>query len=249
MSGLPGGSRRQLRRNNPRPFQDAGLDMDSSSPATSPSQPLRQTPHVRLNSGTSNILNSMPDGSQFRSTRSLTKGKARLPMTSKRSREGMYRNAMIAGSSSEQLLPPPNPLPRHARDADSRQMSPLSPASSRRSTLDSAGEPSSDNPNDHWRSPFRDPSPSVGESDDDNFNTMTVSERYNILPTSGLLLYPEDVEKDDWLHNPNDDDGVGCDACSLRGLINVGGLALITIGIMVLFIGYPILFVVHALSP
>lgn len=76
-------------------------------------------------------------------------------------------------------------------------------------------------------------------------NTQTVSEKFNILPGAGLLLFPEDVEKDDYLHNPdpNDkDDRLRCsDLLHRRGAVNLGGLALITIGILILFIGYPIL--------
>jgi hypothetical protein len=72
-----------------------------------------------------------------------------------------------------------------------------------------------------------------------------VSEKFNILPSSGLLLFPEDVEKDDYLHNPdpNDKDGkMNCaDLFNKRSLMNVGGLAFITIGILMLFIGYPLL--------
>ena len=85
-------------------------------------------------------------------------------------------------------------------------------------------------------------------------NTQTVSEKYNILPSSGLLLFPEDVEKDDWLHNPDPnekDSRMTCaDLFSKRGMVNVGGLALITIGVLILFIGYPILtFVQKAVNP
>jgi beta-glucan synthesis-associated protein KRE6 len=71
-----------------------------------------------------------------------------------------------------------------------------------------------------------------------------VSEKYNILPSAGLLLFPEDVEKDDYLHtpDPNDRDRMTCaDLFSKRGIVNVGGLALITLGVLTLFIGYPIL--------
>lgn len=95
-------------------------------------------------------------------------------------------------------------------------------------------------------SPFDDSrAPSRAGSDEEGVNTQTVSEKYNILPSAGLLLFPEDVEKDDWLHNPdpNDRDGkLSCaDLFSKRGLVNIGGLALITLGIMVLFIVYPVL--------
>ena len=92
--------------------------------------------------------------------------------------------------------------------------------------------------------PFDDSrAPSRAGSDDDNVNTQTVSEKYNILPSAGLLLFPEDVEKDDWLHNPdpNEKERRECDIFTKRGIVNIGGLGLITIGVLVLFIGYPIL--------
>ena len=58
------------------------------------------------------------------------------------------------------------------------------------------------------------------------------------------MLFPEDVEKDDYLHNPDPngkDDERQCDIFTRRGFVNIGGLALITLGILVLFIGYPVL--------
>lgn len=97
-----------------------------------------------------------------------------------------------------------------------------------------------------FASPFDDSrAPSRAGSDDDNVNTQTVSEKYNIMPSAGLLLFPEDVEKDDWLHNPdpNDRDRERCDIWNKRGMVNIGGLVLITLGVLVLFIGYPVLYV------
>jgi len=75
-------------------------------------------------------------------------------------------------------------------------------------------------------------------------NTQTVSEKYSIIPSAGLLLYPEDVEKDDYLHNPSPDDKdePRCDVFSKRGMMNIGGLAIITLGVLTLFIGYPVLY-------
>lgn len=94
-------------------------------------------------------------------------------------------------------------------------------------------------PFDDSRAPSR-----AGSDDDGHVNTQTVSEKYNILPSAGLLLFPEDVEKDDYLHNPDPNDKEGrikwADLCSARGLTNVGGLSLLFAGLMVLFIGYPI---------
>tara|TARA_R110002060_G_scaffold20849_3_gene28410 strand:+ start:742 stop:978 length:237 start_codon:yes stop_codon:yes gene_type:complete len=71
-----------------------------------------------------------------------------------------------------------------------------------------------------------------------------VSEKYNIMPSAGLLLFPEDVEKDDWLHNPGPDDNKRdkCDIWTKRGITNVGGLLIVTVGLLVLFIGYPVLY-------
>lgn len=64
------------------------------------------------------------------------------------------------------------------------------------------------------------------------------------MPTEGLLLFPEDVENDDELHNPDPKDkDRDCQICNARGLVNVGGLALITIGIVALFIVYPVAYV------
>jgi hypothetical protein len=72
-----------------------------------------------------------------------------------------------------------------------------------------------------------------------------VSEKFNILPSAGLLLFPEDVEKDDYLHNPdpNEKDQRDCDIFTRRGIVNLGGLAILALGLIMLFIGYPILYV------
>ena len=93
-------------------------------------------------------------------------------------------------------------------------------------------------------------SPSRVDSDDDeNVNTETVSEKYNIMPTDGLLLFPEDVEKDDELHNPDPSDtDRDCQICNARGLLNIGGLAMITVGIVALFIVYPVVYVALTVS-
>lgn len=91
--------------------------------------------------------------------------------------------------------------------------------------------------------PFNDSrGPSRSGSDEYDVNTQTVSEKFNITPSDGLLLFPEDVEKDDYLHNPDPmDKDSDCDLCNRRGLLNVGGLAFLTLGILCLFIGYPVM--------
>jgi hypothetical protein len=87
-------------------------------------------------------------------------------------------------------------------------------------------------------------SPSQGEDDESDVNTQTVTEKFNIMPSEGLLLFPEDVEKDDYLHNPDPNDKErDCDIWNRRGVVNVGGLVLFTLGLLMLFIGYPVLYV------
>ncbi|THC89742.1 hypothetical protein EYZ11_010807 [Aspergillus tanneri] len=84
--------------------------------------------------------------------------------------------------------------------------------------------------------------PSQTGSEDNDVNTQTVSEKFNIMPMEGLLLFPEDVEKDDYLHNPDASDGEkDCDIWNRRGMINVGGLILLTLGFLMLFVGYPVI--------
>ena len=151
-------------------------------------------------------------------------------------------------AESAELLLPPNKRSRthRVRDEDSPLPSPQhSGFSSRRSSWSSdAGSRESRTGISPFASPFDDSrAPSRAGSDDDNVNTQTVSEKYNILPSAGLLLFPEDVEKDDWLHNPdpNDKDQRECDIFTRRGLVNVGGLGLISLGLLVLFIGYPVM--------
>ena len=98
------------------------------------------------------------------------------------------------------------------------------------------------NPFDDSRAPSR-----AGSDEENVVNTQTVGEKYNIMPSAGLLLFPEDVEKDDYLHNPdpNEKEHRECDIFTKRGAVNIGGLAFIVIGLLVLFIGYPILYVVE----
>ncbi|KAK4981252.1 hypothetical protein LTR28_000008, partial [Elasticomyces elasticus] len=114
---------------------------------------------------------------------------------------------------------------------------------------------SRDSRTDPFASPFDGSrAPSRAGSDDDGINTQTVSEKYNILPSAGLLLFPEDVEKDDWLHNPDPNEKEGrmkcADLFSRRGLTNVGGLALITLGVFILFVVYPALtYIRKAMNP
>lgn len=226
-----------------------------------PPPPRHAPPHIRLNSGSGGDLlemsqntqhsESRPNTSRQPSSRSLTSQQQSQsrPGTAPGRPPGasaIYQNQTPA-DSHELLLPPRKSKPtRRFRDEDSPMRSPVASGfNSRRTSWSSGSDASRDSRIGAYANPFEDSrAPSRAGSDDEGVNTQTVSEKYNILPSAGLLLFPEDVEKDDWLHtpDPNDRDKMNCtDLFSKRGLVNVGGLALITVGILILFIGYPIL--------
>ena len=207
--------------------------------------PTKAPPKVRLNSGQENIIspsaaNNSPTGPSRQDSRSLIPQRlpSGPPIRNQPSLRGIYSN--IPPESAERLLPPSRSRIHRFRDQDTPNGSP-DPSSRRTSWSSEAGSRDSriysPNPFDDSRAPSR------AGSDDDNVNTQTVSEKYNILPSAGLLLFPEDVEKDDWLHNPdpNEKEKRECDIFTKRGIVNIGGLAFITFGVLILFIGYPIL--------
>lgn len=213
--------------------------MSSHSNSTS-SSPPRVPPHIRLNSAQEDLLTN-DNGMQSRSLINQKSGHS--PLQGQLSHSHLYSSNQVQ-ESSERLLPPGGTKSSRRRGDESPVKSPVhSNYSSRRSSWDS--ERSRDSRG--YDNPFRDSTSRPGsraDSDDDNVNTQTVSEKYNILPSAGLLLFPEDVEKDDYLHNPDPngkDDDRECDIFTRRGFVNIGGLAFITLGILVLFIGYPVL--------
>ena len=207
----------------------------SSNSNSSTSSPPRVPPHIRLNSGQSDLLAKETSGQ----TRSLIPQNSNNPY-----RRGPLGQSQLYSSepnqeSSEHLLPPTRTRSNKLREEESPGKSLIS---SRRSSWESDRSKDSRG----YENPFRDVSDSRpasrAGSDEENLNTQTVSEKYNILPSAGLLLFREDVEKDDYLHEPDPKgEPRECDIFTRRGLVNVGGLALITLGILVLFIGYPVL--------
>lgn len=73
-----------------------------------------------------------------------------------------------------------------------------------------------------------------------SLNTQTVTEKFDIGPTTNLLWDPSYVEEDDDLHDPNiDNPKRDTNIWTKRGLINLGGLAVLTVGLLFLFAGLP----------
>lgn len=225
---------------------------------SSPPGFYQQNPHIRLNSESGDLLgmnnnnnnsSSPPDQEVLRqpSARSLMPRPTSL-------RQQASQNSLYTGQtpaeSAELLLPPRRSRTRRFRDDDedpTRSPS-ASGYNSRRTSWSSESAGSRDSRLGPFASPFDDSrTPSHAGSDDDGVNTQTVSEKYNILPSAGLLLFPEDIEKDDYLHNPDPNEKDGRITCSElfspRGIMNLGGLILITLGLAFLFIGYPIVYV------
>jgi len=211
--------------------------------------PRHAPPHIRINSGNDDHLLDLQDESQLRpqatrqpSSRSLTSSNGAAAPA------GLYAAQSLAmQESAEHLLPPTRTRTRRLRDDDSVRDPSQSGFNSRRTSWssESAGSRASRYGDGPFASPFDDSrAPSRAGSDDD-VNTQTVSEKYNILPSAGLLLFPEDVEKDDYLHNPDPNDNKDkmkfSELFTKRGFLNIGGLALITLGLLTLFIGYPIM--------
>lgn len=205
-----------------------------SSGSSSTQSPPRVPPHIRLNSGQNDPFNQELNDS----SRTLIPTNSR-PGTSKSQLQNVYSQTQHQ-DSAERLLPPTRSGADHT-NSPARSPMRSSYNSSRRSSFES--ERSRDSKG--YDNPFRDHSgsrPGSRGSDDQDLNTQTVSEKFNIMPSAGLLLFPEDVEKDDYLHNPDPGgEPRDCDIFTRRGFVNVGGLALITIGILTLFIGYPVL--------
>ncbi|KAH9875112.1 hypothetical protein J1614_004601 [Plenodomus biglobosus] len=206
-------------------------------------------PHIRLNSGTleattdDNASSAVrPGAARTNSARSLTQpirpGAAPSPGMRSGTVPAFYNNAAVADSA--ELLLPPQKLKGSRQYRDESPLRSPSAMSSRRSSWSSDITRDSRGP---FASPFDDSrAPSRAGSEED-LNTQTVSEKFNILPSAGLLLFPEDVEKDDYLHNPdpNEKEKRDCDIFTKRGFVNVGGLALLALGLLALFVGYPVL--------
>ncbi|KAF2404929.1 beta-glucan synthesis-associated protein KRE6 [Trichodelitschia bisporula] len=205
----------------------------SGSSKYSDSGPSRQsTPHIRLNSGMENILTRLTDGLQ--------------PLQRPLQPTVYYLPPYLLREANHGRI---SPVPSHSRyrhggesprggDTPPLQPSAFPPRQPSWSSEDSALSRNS-------RSPFAcslDDLNTPSYLEDDFINTQTVGEKYGIFPSSDLIIFPEDVEKDDDMHTPDPNDLENdCDCTSRRGLLNCGGLILLTLGILMLFIGYPML--------
>jgi len=228
-----------------------------SPPPRSKLRPLsiprtRTNPHIRLNSNPADLLaHDATEQANTSTTRNLSDPprnqqpirRSLIPSFNNPSRQSSGGDVRRMGSAEHLLPPSPITKQKRYRDRSSRSPSPAtSVASSTRSSLESAKSfdrlfaGAHDSDSSHRSSSIE---------DDGDVNTQTVAARYNITPSEGLLLYPQDVEKDDWLHNPQpgEKDGRECEIFGKRGLINIGGLLLIVGGVLVLFVVWPVTYV------
>lgn len=78
-------------------------------------------------------------------------------------------------------------------------------------------------------------------SSDDGLNTQTVAERFAIVPDQNLIIQPDDLESDDYLHNPDPNEKVRrFELFSSRGYWNLCGLAALLIIIISVAIALPV---------
>ena len=205
----------------------------------------RRPPHITVNSGSGgNILDGLPTDSSTNSPVLGTPGlnsQSRSLLPIHHPNAGNYGSGVGASTTdlNEMLLPPGKiRAPRPYQDASSES------AMSSRRTSWSSDAGSRDSRAGPFASPFDDSRAPSRNGSDDEVNTQTVAEKYNIMPSAGLLLFPEDVEKDDYLHNPGPEDKEEpkCDIWNKRGMMNLGGLLFLLLAVLALFIAFPVLY-------
>ena len=125
-------------------------------------------------------------------------------------------------------VPDPRELRRSRSSSRSRSL-----ASSRRASS------SSERGNGFFHFPYSDSTTTLS---DDGLNTQTVVERFAIVPDKDLIVRPEEVETDDYLHNPNAKEKAPVSRWrSWRGLRNISCLALILAIVAAIAITVPVL--------
>ena len=76
-------------------------------------------------------------------------------------------------------------------------------------------------------------------------NTQNVTRKLGLMPAAGLIIFPDELEKDDALHDPstggNGEEKSHTSLRNRRGLINFIGTAMVIIGVVMILIGLPIL--------
>ncbi|RPA86256.1 hypothetical protein BJ508DRAFT_148580 [Ascobolus immersus RN42] len=195
-------------------------------------------------------LTSPPDGLQTpRGNHALTRTLTPQTPTS----PGFLNNVPYSDAppSQEHLLPP-------SRDRFKKHYTPS--VSSRRSSVssfDSAGDIrygpyAGQDPFSDSRAPSRAGTPPTEleryqDNDDEDLNSDTIAynQKFDVTPQEGIMLYRDQVEPDDDMHDPHKDDGEkeDCNIWTKRGVVNVGVLVLFMLALVGLLVGYPIMYV------
>lgn len=240
--------------------------MSSNYSDQPPSNSRRSSrPHVRLNSSLSDILafdSTQPQPPRVRPPRLPLQIQTSFENGRTQQSQPLARSPMRKASTDS--LVPPRPASRSRRRY--RDFSPTTPTygfptgtpqsatSSRRSSISSVDshtglvgaaalpEFASSPPHSHSSRTSR-ASSLAGSDEEAALNTQTVSEKFSVVPSSGLLIYPSDVETDDWMHDPmkGGKDKRDYSYWNKRSVVNVGGVAFIGLGVFALFVIFPIL--------
>lgn len=153
------------------------------------------------------------------------------------------RRPIYAGSSGQFLSSRSHSDNRIASPSDGRYLSPYaSPLASRRNSSSSRRLSTTSETSDlFWSN--RDDGPYGYDHEGGSalsLNTQTVTEKFDIGPTTNLLWDPAYIEDDDDLHDPNiDNPKRDSNIWTKRGLINLGGLAALAIGLLLIFAALP----------
>ncbi|KAI1921609.1 beta-glucan synthesis-associated protein [Ophidiomyces ophidiicola] len=200
-----------------------------------PDDPPRNVPHLRLNSGYEDPFNDQPGSAQ-------ESPNASRPLITPP--EPPYSPIGRAETLSENNLTIPQSRAQAYREYVENHRKDVVDAPSRSSRRTSWSSDGGSRNSRHYLESSLLPSklPSRAGSDDEEINTQTVVEKFAILPDKDLIVYPHDVEKDDEMHNPDPSDKKrDCRIFTKRGMANVGFLALLCMGVLTLFIGYPVI--------
>jgi beta-glucan synthesis-associated protein KRE6 len=216
---------------------------------SSPLNPNKPRPPPVNVDNSRSLTGSPPDGLQTpRGNHALTRTLTPQTPTS----PGFLSSAPYtdAPPSQEHLLPP-------SRDRFKKHYSPS--VSSRRSSISSFdsngdiryGPYAGNDPFSDSRAPSRCGSPTnedkyEDEVEDLNSDTIAYNKRFDVTPKDGILLYRDQPEPDDDMHDPHKDDGEkegDCNIWTKRGVVNVGVLIVFMLALVGLLVGYPIMYV------
>lgn len=240
----------------------------SSNPSNRTSGNTRRSsrPHVRLNSSLSDILafdSTQPQPPRVRPPRLPLQVQTDFRDQPEPQSQPPPPRSLSRKASTDSLVPPrpasrsrgryrdfspttpPNAFPTGTpQSATSSRRSSTSSLNSQTGLVGAAAPPEFASSPTHSHSNRSSRASSLVASDEEAcLNTQTVAEKFNVVPSAGLLIYRSEVENDDWMHDPGKGEKEKRDYTlwNKRSIVNVGGVAFIGLGVLALFVIFPAL--------